>query len=175
SLYTWDSGFIGLGLLELDTDKAIDNLNTYITEPGEPDAAFIHHGSPVPTQFYLFHELWNRTQAPELLAYFYPRLQQYHRFMAGRLGSSTTRSLNSNLLKTWDYFYNSGGWDDYPPQVYVHQNRLEDRVTPVVTTAHVIRTAKLMRMAALALGLDTAEFDEDIALLGEALHRYAWD
>ncbi|MCB8925191.1 MAG: hypothetical protein H6652_06145 [Ardenticatenaceae bacterium] len=175
SLYTWDSGFIGLGLLELDTNRAIDNLNAYVTEPGEPDAAFIHHGSPVPTQFYLFHELWNRTQAPELLAYFYPRLQQYHRFMAGRLGSSTTRGLRSNLLKTWDYFYNSGGWDDYPPQVYVHQNRLEGRVTPVVTTAHVIRTAKLMRMASLALGLDTAEFDEDITLLGEALHRYAWD
>jgi hypothetical protein len=175
SLYTWDSGFIGLGLLELDTDRAIDTLNAYVTEPGERDAAFIHHGSPVPTQFYLFHELWNRTQSPELLAYFYPRLQQYHRFMAGRLGSSTTRSMKSNLLKTWDYFYNSGGWDDYPPQVYVRRNKLEDRVTPVVTTAHVIRTAKFLRMAALALGLDTAEYDEDIALLGEALHRYAWD
>ncbi len=175
SLYTWDSGFIGLGLLELDADRAIDNLNAYVTEPGDRDAAFIHHGSPVPTQFYLFHELWNRTQSPELLAYFYPRLQQYHRFMAGRLGSSTTRSMKSNLLKTWDYFYNSGGWDDYPPQVYMHRHKLEDRVTPVVTTAHVIRTAKFMRMAALALGLDTAEYDEDIALLGEALHRYAWD
>jgi len=175
SLYTWDSGFIGLGLLELDTDRAIDTLNAYVTEPGERDAAFIHHGSPVPTQFYLFHELWNRTQSPELLAYFYPRLQQYHCFMAGRLGSSTTRSMKSNLLKTWDYFYNSGGWDDYPPQVYMHRNKLEDRVTPVITTAHVIRTAKFMRMAALALGLDTAEYDEDIALLGEALHRYAWD
>lgn len=175
SLYTWDSGFIGLGLLELDANRALDTLNAYVTEPGEPDAAFIHHGSPVPTQFYLFHELWNRTQSFDLLAYFYPRLQQYHRFMAGRLGSSTTRSLKSNLLKTWDYFYNSGGWDDYPPQVYVHQHNLEDRVTPVLTTAHVIRTAKFMRMAALALGLDTAEYDDDIALLGDALHRYAWD
>ncbi|MCB0008251.1 MAG: hypothetical protein KDE04_17425, partial [Anaerolineales bacterium] len=129
----------------------------------------------VPTQFYLFHELWNRTQSAEMLAYFYPRLQQYHRFMAGRLGSSTTRTLKSNLLKTWDYFYNSGGWDDYPPQLYVHRNQLEERVTPVVTTAHVIRTAKFMRMAALALGLDTGEYDEDIDLLSEALQRYAWD
>ncbi|MCB0029351.1 MAG: hypothetical protein KDE28_15655, partial [Anaerolineales bacterium] len=175
SLYTWDSGFIGLGLLELDTDRAIDNLNAYVTEPGTRDAAFIHHGSPVPTQFYLFHELWNRTQSAKMLAYFYPRLQQYHRFMAGRLGSSTTRTLKSNLLKTWDYFYNSGGWDDYPPQLYVHRNQLEERVTPVVTTAHVIRTAKFMRMAALALGLDTGEYDEDIDLLSEALQRYAWD
>jgi hypothetical protein len=54
SLYTWDSGFVGLGLAELDLERALDNLNTYLTEPGTEDAAFIHHGSPVPTQFYLF-------------------------------------------------------------------------------------------------------------------------
>jgi hypothetical protein len=175
SLYTWDSGFIGLGLLELDVERAVDNLNAYVTEPGERDAAFIHHGSPVPTQFYLFLELWNRTQSRELLGYFYPRLQQYHRFLAGRLGSSTTRTLKSNLIRTWDYFYNSGGWDDYAPQVFVHQRGLEASVTPVVSTAHVIRTAKILRMAGLALGEDVTEYDEDITLLAEALQTYAWD
>ncbi len=175
SLYTWDSGFIGLGLAELDLDRALDNLNAYTTAPGTKDAAFIHHGSPVPTQFYVFQELWNRTQSRDLLAYFYPRLQQYHRFMAGRLGSSTTRTLKSNLIRTWDYFYNSGGWDDYPPQVYVHRHGLEAVTTPVISTSQIIRTAKIMRMAALALGEDTAEYDEDVALLSAALHTYAWD
>ena len=174
-LYTWDSGFIGLGLAELDLDRALDNLNAYTTAPGTQDAAFIHHGSPVPTQFYLFHELWNRTQSRAFLEYFYPRMQQYHRFMAGRLGSSTTRNLKSNLIRTWDYFYNSGGWDDYPPQVYVHRNGLESEVTPVISTSQVIRTAKIMRMAALALGEDPAEYDEDIALLSEALQTHTWD
>jgi hypothetical protein len=175
SLYTWDSGFIGLGLLELDVDRAIDNLNAYVTEPGERDAAFIHHGSPVPTQFYLFLELWNRTQSLELLAYFYPRLRQYHRFLTGRYGSSTTRSLRSNLLRTWDYFYNSGGWDDYPPQVHVRQQSLQATVSPVINTAQAIRTAKIMRMAALALGEDAGEYDEDIAVLSHALQTHAWD
>lgn len=175
SLYTWDSGFVGLGLLELDAERAIDNLNAYVTEPGTPDAAFIHHGSPVPTQFPLFLELWNRTQARALLDYFYPRLQQYHRFLAGRLGSSTTRTLRSNLLRTWDYFYNSGGWDDYPPQVHVHAHSLESVVTPVVNTAHVVRAAKILRMAALALGEDTAEYDTDITLFTNALQQHAWD
>ncbi len=173
-LYTWDSGFIGLGLLELDVERAIDNLNAYVTEPGERNAAFIHHGSPVPTQFYLFLELWNRTRSRELLEHFYPRLQQYHRFLAGRLGSSTTRTLKSNLIRTWDYFYNSGGWDDYPPQVYVHRRGLEARVTPVINTAHAVRTAKILRLAALALGEDTAEYDEDVAILAESLQTYAW-
>jgi hypothetical protein len=84
------------------------------------------------------------------------------------------------MIRTWDYFYNSGGWDDYPPQNYVHQEGLEASVTPVVNTAHAIRTAKILKMAALALGdpqslQDIIEYDEDIAVLSEALHTYAWD
>lgn len=176
SLYTWDSGFIGLGLAELDVRQAVECLNAYTTAPGHP-SAFIHHGSPVPVQIYLFQELWNRTQSKELLAYFYPRLRQYHRFMVGRLGSSTTRTLPSNLLRTWDYFYNSGGWDDYPPQVFVHQQKLEATVTPIINTAHGVRTAKIMRLAALALGQaeDVREYDQDIAVLSAALQTHAWD
>jgi len=178
SLYTWDSGFIGLGLAELSLERAVDCLNAYVTEPGDEHAAFIHHGSPVPVQHYLFLELWNRTQSQELLAYFYPRLRQYYLFLSGQYGSSTTRTLRSNLLKTWDYFYNSGGWDDYPPQVAVHQNRLQGSVAPVSNTAHCIRIAKILRMAAFALGNldeDIALYDRDIALFTRAIQDYAWD
>lgn len=96
-LYTWDSGFIGLGLSTLDVKRAIECLNAYLTEPGDPHSAFIHHGSPVPVQFYLFLELWNRTQSKQLIEYFYPRLKQYYQFFAGKTGSSTTRELKSNL------------------------------------------------------------------------------
>jgi hypothetical protein len=176
-LYTWDSGFIGLGLTELDINRAIDCLNAYVTEPGDEQAAFIHHGSPVPVQFYLFLELWNKTQSKELLKYFYPRLQQYHRFLSGRLGSSTTRVLKSNLIKTWDYFYNSGGWDDYPPQVHVHRNKIQKYVAPVSNTAHSIRTAKILKMAAYELGKldDIKEYEEDIEILSEAIQKYSWD
>lgn len=177
SLYTWDSGFVGLGLAELDLGRAVDCLNAYLTPPGDAHAAFLHHGSPVPVQFYLFQELWNRTGSRELLEHCYPRLRQYHRFLTGRLGSSTTRSLRSNLLKTWDYFYNSGGWDDYPPQVHVHAQHLEDRVAPASNTAHAIRTAKSLWLMAEALGdrdgLD--EYRADVDDLGAALLAHAWD
>ena len=175
-LYTWDAGFIGLGLLELDLNKAVELLNTYVTAP-RSQSAFIHHGSPVPVQIYLFHELWNRTQSRELLEYFYPRLRQYHRFLAGRLGSSTTRRHQDKLICAWDYFYNSGGWDDYPPQKYVHQEKLEAAVAPVCNSAHTIRCAKLLRMAATALGQteDFAEYDEDITVLSASLQKYSWD
>jgi len=176
-LYTWDSGFIGLGLLEIDIERAVDCLNAYVTDPGDPQAAFVHHGSMVPVQIFLFHELWQRTQSQDLLASFYPSLRQYYLFLAGRLGGSTTRSLRSNLLKTWDYFYNSGGWDDYPPQVHVHRNGLAERVTPVITTAQAISSAKILLMAAEALGIadDRQTYLEDIASFSEALQQHAWD
>lgn len=174
-LYTWDSGFVALGLAELDLERAVECVNAYVTEPGDPSAAFIHHGSPVPTQFYAFQEIWNRTQSRELAAYFFPRLRQYHRFLAGRHGSSTTRNLQSDLLRTWDYFYNSGGWDDYPPQVAVHARKLTASVTPAANTAHAVRTAKILKAMAGALGEDAAEFDADIAAFGAALQRWSWD
>ena len=176
-LYTWDSGFIGLGLLEIDIERAIDNLNAYLTDPGDPQAAFVHHGSFVPVQFYLFHELWNRTQDRTLLEYFYPRLRQYYLFLSGRSGSSTTRVLKSSLLKTWDYFYNSGGWDDYPPQVHVRLNGLQGTVAPAVTTAHAIRCARILRAAAEELGAsaDLPLYDDDIVTFTAALQNHAWD
>ena len=176
-LYTWDSGFISMGLLPFDLARGIDCLNAYTTPPGDPQAAFIHHGSPVPVQIYAFQELWNRTRSRELLEYFYPRLRQQYLFLAGRLGSSTTRPLKSNLLKTWDYFYNSAGWDDYPPQVKVHHSQLEATVTPVVTTAHAIRTAKILQQAARALGLsaDVPDYQADIDTWSASLNRSSWD
>ena len=177
SLYTWDSGFIGLGLLELDAKRAIECLNMYCTDPDDEHRAFIHHGSPVPVQIYLFQELWNRTADPELLTHFYPGLKRFHEFLAGRLGSSTTDKFGSHLLATWDYFYNSGGWDDYPPQVHVHRSGLTGSVAPASNTAHAIRTAKILRAAAHAGGLDAdvRSYDADIERFTDALQRYATD
>ncbi|WP_248927594.1 MGH1-like glycoside hydrolase domain-containing protein [Paenibacillus hamazuiensis] len=177
-LYTWDSGFIGLGLSELDTQRAVECLNAYVTEPGDPHAAFIHHGSMVPVQHYLFLELWNKTQSQELLAYFYPRLREYYLFYAGKSAGSTTSTLKSGLLKTWDYFYNSGGWDDYPPQVHVHREKLTETAAPVSNTCHAVRIAKILKMAAAAIGgLDDhiGEYERDIAAFAESVQRHAWD
>jgi len=178
SLYTWDSGFIGLGLAELDRDRARDCLRAYLTPPGDPDAAFIHYGSLVPTQHALFHELWNRAPGTdELLRETYPGLRGYWRFLSGRAGSSTTARFGSGLLQTWDYFYNSGGWDDYPPQVRVHERGLTGTIAPVIATAQTIRAAKILRAAARQLDCpaDVAEYDEAIATHSAALQLHAWD
>ncbi len=176
SLYTWDAGFIALGLNELNIDKGAECLNAYTTAPGN-QSAFIHHGSPVPVQIYAFLDLWNKTQSKDALQYFYPRLKQYYEFMAGRLGSSSTRTLKSNLLKTWDYWYNSGGWDDYPAQVEVHRLKLEKTIAPVINTAQQIRIAKILRMAADALNIkeDLKIYDKDIRDFTNALQKYSWN
>jgi len=176
SLYTWDSGFLSLGLSEIDINKSVECLNAYTT-PEDSQSAFIHHGSPVPIQIYAFDVLWNKTRSKDLLNYFYPRLKKYYEFMAGHTKSSTIGKLKSHLLKTWDYFYNSGGWDDYPAQVAVHSNNLEKNVSPVVTTAHMIRAAKIMRQAAIACGQkkDKKQYDEDIKTFTSALQNISWD
>jgi len=175
-LYTWDAGFTGLGLLELDLQHAGEILNAYTTPP-DAQSAFIFHGSPVPVQIYLFHELWNRTQSRELLEYFYPRLRQYHQFLVGRLGSSTSRRNLDRLICTWDYFYNSGGWDDYPAQKFVHAQKLESKTAPVINSAHAIRCAKVLRQMAVVLGQqgDCVAYDEDILSLSTSLQTYSWD
>ncbi len=177
SLYTWDSGFIGLGLLELGTRPALENLNAYLTEPDDDECAFIHHGSPVPVQFYLYAELINRTGDLRLARHLYPKLRHYYEFMAGRAPSSTMRGASRrNLVRSWDYFYNSGGWDDYPPQWFVHSNRLHD-AAPAVGSSHVIRIARIMAAACRELGFekDLPMYEEDIDSLSELLQRYSWD
>jgi hypothetical protein len=91
--------------------------------------------------------------------------------------SSPTRKLKSNLIQTWDIFYNSGGWDDYSPQVFTHTKKLEKVVAPVINTSHQIRFAKLLKMAAWQLGYkkDVEQYDSDIKIYSQSLQQYAWD
>lgn len=179
SLYTWDSGFIGIGFCDIDINRAIDCLNTYVTDPDDDQRAFIHHGTPLPVQVYLMLEIWNRTNDTELLNHFYPKLKHFYDFITGNSGLSTTDTFNSSLLQTWDYFYNSGGWDDYPPQYHLfHQNmQLIKKTTPVVTTAHIIRCAKILLMVAehLEVSEDIVQYKQDISKFSAALQKYSWD
>ena len=174
SLYSWDSGFIGLGFTELDKTRAIENLNVYVTDPGAENA-FLLYGTPMPVQVYLYKEIWNRWQDREMLEFFYPRLLQFYSFIAGHIATSTYNTPKSNMLRSWDYFYNSGGWDDYPPQWYVHKTKAYNCV-PVVTTAHAIRFAKILLEAATELGIekDKELLQNDIARFTEALQKYSW-
>ena len=177
SLYTWDSGFIALGLVDVDPAKAFECIKAYTTPVGN-ESAFIHHGTPLPIQMYACFDLWNNSLSRESLAFLYPRLKQYFDFMVGNDPYSTTRMQGSGLLRTWDYFYNSGGWDDYPPQHALRGSKSQyQSVTPVVTSAYYLRAAKILRLAAKELGLkrDVKEYEQVIGRLSYALQTYAWD
>lgn len=173
SLYTWDSGFIAEGLIDIDKVKAFECIRAYTT-PLNSESAFIHHGTPLPIQIFAYLDLWNRTGSEEMLEFLYYRLKQFFEFIVGINPYSTTQIPSTGLLKTWDYFYNSGGWDDYPPQKALNGDR---KVTPVVTSAYYIRAAKILRMVADRLGLnkDVRMYDKVIKKMSDSLLKYSWD
>ncbi len=176
-LYTWDSGFIGLGMTELSRDFAFYSLDTYLSDESNPDYAFLHHGSPVPVQMYLYLELLKLNNDKERLLSLYPRAKLYYDFLAGKVRGSTTAKFKSGLTTTYDYFYSSSGMDDYPAQVAMMDESLRDKAAPAISSSQLIRCAKILKMVAAVLGEaeDCAEYESDIKRVGEALNRYAWD
>ena len=176
SLYTWDSGFIGLALLDLDYQRAVENLNAYLTAKDDQNNAFVLHGTPLPMQIFLFYELWNRSCNKDMLRHFYPRVKRMYDYLAGHTVGSLTRShCNVPVICTWDYFYNSGGWDDYPPQWERTLNMKKYNVIPVISTACIIRCAKMLSSLAGILGEPTDIYNNDIEDLSESLQKYSWD
>lgn len=179
SLYTWDSGFIGLGLMEYSPKLAEYVMDFYLSEKENKDFAFLFHGSMVPVQFYLWYELLQRAGSAkrELLLSYYPMFRRYYRFFAGKAEGSTTGRLNSSLLTVYDYFYNASGMDDYPAQVALHRQHLENQVAPVCASVNLIRIARFMKQAAEHLGCseDAKEYEEDIQRVSHALQEYSWD
>ena len=176
-LYTWDSGFIGLGMLDYSERFAEYSLDTYLSEKNNPDYAFLHHGSPVPVQMYLYLEMLKRSNDKSKLLAMYPRAKLYYDFLAGKVRGSTTAKLKSGLTTTYDYFYSTSGMDDYPAQVAMMDRNIRDTTAPVISTSQLIRCGKILRMAASKLGKadDAAEYTADIERLTNALTEYSWD
>ncbi|MBE6785966.1 MAG: hypothetical protein E7538_07045 [Ruminococcaceae bacterium] len=176
-LYTWDSGFIGLGMNEIAPKFAEYILDTYLSSEDNPDYAFLHHGSPVPVQIYQLYEMLQKAEDKKHLLSYYPRARLYYRFLAGKIRGSTTAKFKSGLLTTYDYFYSSSGMDDYPAQVAMMKQNVRDKASPVITTSQVIRFGKILSILAKKLGKndDVKEYEDDAAALTKALNTYSWD
>ena len=177
-LYTWDSGFIGLGMNEYAPKFAEYIIDTYLSEESNKDYAFLHHGSPVPVQIYqLFEMIQKREDKDYLINTYYERARLYYLFLAGKIRNSTTAKFKSGILTTYDYFYSSSGMDDYPAQVAMMKQNIRDTSSPVITTAQVIRFAKILSILAHKLGKEdnVKEYSEDIEKLTLALNNYSWD
>ena len=176
-LYTWDSGFIGLGLNDYAPHFSSYSLDLYLSDESNPDFAFLHHGSPVPVQMYQFLEMMQQRNDKSEMTELYPRLKLYYEFLAGRVRGSTTAKLKSGLTTTYDYFYSTSGMDDYPAQVAMMDRNIRDTTAPVLSSSQLVRCGKILKMVASKLGLseDVKTYDEDIARITEALNKYSWD
>ena len=176
-LYTWDSGFIGLGMNDYSERYAEYILDTYLSDESNPDYAFLHHGSPVPVQMYLYLEMLKRKNDKAKLLEMYPRAKLYYDFLAGKVRGSTTAKLKSGLTTTYDYFYSTSGMDDYPPQVAMMDRNIRDTTAPVISTSQLIRCGKILRMVASKLGKaeDVNTYSDDINRLTAALTEHSWD
>lgn len=176
-LYTWDSGFIGLGMNEIAPKFAEYILDTYLSDEDNPDYAFLHHGSPVPVQIYQLYEMLQKASDKKHLLSYYSRARLYYRFLAGKIRGSTTAKFKSGILTTYDYFYSSSGMDDYPAQVAMMKENLRDKASPVITTSQVIRFGKILSILAVKLGKenDKKEYENDIDGFSKALDTYSWD
>ena len=176
SLYTWDLGFISWAFNDIDPITAFETIRAYTMEDGA-QSAFLHHGTPLPIQFFAFSDLVTKQGNDEMIRFMYPRLKKYYEYIVGKEGTSTTM-MPSGLIRTWDYFYNSGGWDDYPPQHELRtEKHLYPHVAPMVSTSYYIRAAKILRMLARHMGFkaDEKEYDKDIRKLSAAVLDNAWD
>ncbi len=176
-LYTWDSGFIGLGMIDYAPQFAKYSLETYITDEGNKDYAFLHHGSPVPVQMYLYLSMLCRNNDKDELLNLYPKMKHYYEFLAGRVKGSTTAKFKSGLTTTYDYFYSSSGMDDYPAQDEMIKREVRDTSAPVIASSQLIRCAKILKMTAHKLGFsdDVAVYESDIKRVTDALNKYSWD
>ena len=183
SLYTWDCGFIGWAMSEIDPSRGYEIIRQYTTAP-EEKAPFVHHGTPLATQIFAIGDVWERCGCNvDQLKEIYPRLKRFYDYMTG-----PEFRKKSGLLETWHLFYNSGGWDDYPPQWELRpQKELRSRTLPMVSTSYYIRCARILRLLASHLASDTKcresaaykadlrQFDADIKEMSTGILANAWD
>ncbi|BDD11974.1 hypothetical protein FUAX_44060 (plasmid) [Fulvitalea axinellae] len=171
-LDTWTAGTTGIGLAQTDTERAVELLETYLAQENRA-SAFVHQGALVPTQFYLYQELWNSTHSWDLLRHFYPKLLRYYDFLC----EGGVKMTDTGLPLPWDYTDNSGGWTDYPAQDYAKDKVLLGQTAPAILPAHLIRISKIMKQAADMLNKsdDKQKFDKNIKTLSKGLNDNAWD
>lgn len=177
SFYTWDSGFIGMGLLEFSNELCKYALDMYLCDEDNDDFCFLLHGSLVPTQFVEYLELLKRTNDKSRLDFLYDKMKLYYEFLRGRTHNSTCAKYGNGLLTTYDYWYSCSGMDDYPAQVKMIADKAEEYSCPCLSTSQIIRAGKIMKMVASYLGKadDIAVYDADIEYSSNALNTLAWD
>lgn len=178
ALFTWDSGFYGIGWNEYSSQRAIEIADMFIADADDEQNSMLLGGTPLPLQVYLMAEIAQRSGDFSFLQGYYPRLRRYQRFISGQDPTAPFDMFKSGLLNPFLEGYNSFGVDDYPPQHYAGSRGWYDRISPVSNTAHAIRITKLVQLFACALGKPDSEIEDMqnwIDYLSASLQSYSWD
>ena len=101
SFYTWDSGFIGMGLLEFSPKLCQYALDMYLCDDTNKDFCFLLHGSLVPTQFVEYLELLKRTNDKESLAFLYDKAKLYYEFLRNSITGFLQHTITGILTAEW--------------------------------------------------------------------------
>lgn len=70
-------------------------LEQYLSGPENSDFAFVHHGSLVPVQFYLYQDLLARAQDKAGLLRLYPAMRRYYEFLPDGAKAPRPRALQA--------------------------------------------------------------------------------
>ena len=168
SFYTWDCGMDAVGLLALDRSLGAQCIRAYLMPEGDAHSPYLNHGTPVMTQFFGFKALLDAGDYDTCRA-MYPSLRGAYRFFAAL-------PRRGGLPAAWHIFYNSGGWDDYPPQKYAHEHGLAPKAAPVIQACMLLIYAAILKNAARILSYekDAAGYDALREPLLQALEN-CWD
>ncbi|MFW6292772.1 MAG: MGH1-like glycoside hydrolase domain-containing protein [Spirochaetota bacterium] len=178
-LFTWDSGMHGIGLTEYAPERAASILDQYLPRSEFDEVPVVLHGTPLPLHVYLLGEIARHEPDVDLVRRYFRRALLYWSYFAGLHPDSTYDEGHVGMLCSYSDGYNSLGVDDYPVQHYEGTAGLYGRVKTVSTTAHAIRTAKILRDLASLVGEsagDTvAELTARIDYLSEGLRKHSWN
>lgn len=174
--YSWDGGFIALGLSVFAPGLARKEIEYFFADPSL-DFPMLYCGSPVPTQFYALWHLYQSTLDASTLSGTYDGLLRMYNFYLGRTPGSVVNAGNDGLLSTYPYCYNLG-IDDHPIQRRAEQiQTTRGGLYSIILLAQILRAARILRNMAFLLGNHSGlqQFTEDIDLLSGIIDLRMWD
>lgn len=176
-LFTWDSGMLGIGMVQYAPKKALEIIRQYLVDVENIQTDAILHGTQLPLHVYLMLEWYQHTGDKDTLRTLYPSLRKYFRYFTGQSELSTYDKFHTGLLCPFEDGYNVEGIDDYPPQHYTGLIGGYARYSPVCTSAHAIRTAKIMSLFAKELEMfeEIADYEQWQNYWEKALQTYSWE
>jgi glycogen debranching enzyme len=174
--YSWDGGFIALGLATFAPERAFQQLAYYMTD-AKHGVPFLYCASPVPTMLYALWDLHQATGDRAHLERAWDGARRMYDFYLGRSPDGICNAAGDGLLSTYAVYGNLG-MDDHPIQRWAEQHHVTGQgLYSLILIAQVLRLARVMRVIAALLGHDAyaGQCRRDADLLAGVIDGRMWD